>query len=1110
MIRRPESDARSEDAPQWYKDAIIYELHVRAFRDSNGDGIGDFQGLGEKLDYLQDLGVTALWLLPFYPSPLRDDGYDIADYNDVHDDYGNLADFKRFLKEAHRRGLRVITELVINHTSDQHPWFQKARHAKPGSAARDFYVWSDKPDRYQDARIIFQDFESSNWAWDPVAKAYYWHRFYTQQPDLNFDNPAVRQAVMKKMDFWFKMGVDGMRLDAVPYLFEREGTNCENLPETHELLKELRKHVDENHDGKMLLAEANQWPEDSVTYFGDGDECHMCFHFPVMPRLFMAIRMEDRFPILDILDQTPDIPESCQWAVFLRNHDELTLEMVTDEERDYMWRVYAHDQRARVNLGIRRRLAPLLENDRRKIELMNALLFSMPGTPVLYYGDEIGMGDNIYLGDRNAVRTPMQWSTDRNAGFSEANPQKLYLPIIIDPQYHYESINVEAQQASPHSLYWWTRRLIGLRKRFRAFGRGDLEFLQPENPKVLVFLRRFEDETLLIVANLSRHAQYVELDLSEMAGAKPVELFGQMEFPEITEDPTVLTLGAYGFFWFSLEPQQEPAETTSVPRLRLGKEPWDSLLQGRGQSRLATALDAYLKPRRWFRGKAREIKRVEIVDSMALPGTQPVSRFAFVEVEYSAGENDLYLLPIGFVPEAQAEEWETEKPYALIARLEGERPGYLIDATSEATFSQKLLELFTRRRGAKSHKGELEAQLRQTVRQQLNKEDLPEAEPSVAEQSNSSLVFDHRFIVKLFRELEPGLNPELELGQFLTKHGFEHVAPVLGSLHWQNGAERSVLAILQQYVPNEGDAWSYGLDSLRRFFERALAAPDEADAMKPPAKSPVTQIDDPIPHATQHLIGVFLERMTLLGQRTAELHQALASEPAEPDFSPEPYGQLSKRSLYQAMRTQHRQSFELLRKNRRHLNEGMKATVEETLALSGDIESCLRRVLDRRIESVRIRCHGDYHLGQVLFTGSDFVIIDFEGEPARSLGERRLKRSPLRDVAGMLRSFDYAAHVVLEEQVLRGGIQAEELERIRPWSRAAAYWSSVAFLKGYQSVAGGTDLVPEDRDLHALFLDAFLIDKALYEVSYELNNRPDWLGVPLGSLQDLVARSEKS
>ncbi|MFZ5811810.1 MAG: maltose alpha-D-glucosyltransferase, partial [Thermodesulfobacteriota bacterium] len=502
----------------WYKETIIYELHVRSFADGDGDGVGDFKGLIDKLDYLKRLGVGALWLQPFYPSPLRDDGYDIADYAGIHPAYGTLADFRRFLREAHKRGLRVITELVLNHTSDQHPWFQRARRARPGSARRDFYVWSDTPDRFRQARIIFKDFEQSNWSWDPVAKAYYWHRFYANQPDLNYDNPAVRRAMLKVVDFWLGMGVDGLRLDAVPYLFERQGTNCENLPQTHAFLKELRAHVDAAFPDRMLLAEANQWPEDAVAYFGRGDECHMAFHFPIMPRIFMSLWAEDRYPVVDILEQTPPIPAPCQWALFLRNHDELTLEMVSDEERDSMYRAYAKDDKARVNLGIRRRLAPLMQNNRRKMELINILLFSFPGTPILYYGDELGMGDNYHLGDRNGVRTPMQWSPDRNAGFSKANPQSLFLPVVIDPEYHYEVVNVETLERNQSSFLWWIRRLLAAYKAQPALGRGGLAFVRGENTKVLAVLRADRDERLLAVINLSRHAQVAELDLSDLAG----------------------------------------------------------------------------------------------------------------------------------------------------------------------------------------------------------------------------------------------------------------------------------------------------------------------------------------------------------------------------------------------------------------------------------------------------------------------------------------------------------------------------------------------------------------------------------------------------------------
>ena len=511
----------------WYKDAIIYELHIKAFRDGNGDGIGDFQGILERLDYLQDLGVTAIWVLPFYPSPQKDDGYDIADYYNINPAYGDIKQFKQFLKEAHQRDLKVITELVINHTSDQHPWFQRARKAPKGSPHRNFYVWTDDPNQYKDVRIIFQDFETSNWTWDPVGQQYYWHRFFHHQPDLNYDNPMVQEEIFKILDYWCSMGVDGFRLDAVPYLFEREGTNGENLPETHEFLKKLRRHIDEKYPGTLLLAEANMWPEDSASYFGDGDECHMNYHFPVMPRMFMALQTEDRYPITDIFDQTPEIPATCQWAIFLRNHDELTLEMVTDEERDYMYKVYVKDPKAKINLGIRHRLAPLMGNNRKKIELLNYLLFSLKGTPVIYYGDEIGMGDNFYLGDRDGVRTPMQWTSDRNAGFSEANPHRLYLPVILDPEYHYEFVNVEMQSRNTSSLLWWTKRIINKRKQYKAFGHGDMKFILSENPKILAFTRSYEDETILVVVNLSRYTQPAEIDLEMYKGYVPVEIFSK-------------------------------------------------------------------------------------------------------------------------------------------------------------------------------------------------------------------------------------------------------------------------------------------------------------------------------------------------------------------------------------------------------------------------------------------------------------------------------------------------------------------------------------------------------------------------------------------------------
>jgi maltose alpha-D-glucosyltransferase/alpha-amylase len=548
-VAAPENRATD---PLWYKDAVIYETHVKAFHDANGDGIGDLRGLIDKLDYLQALGIDCLWLLPLFPSPQKDDGYDISDYRAIHPDYGTLEDFGALVEAAHARGIRIVVELVVNHTSDQHPWFQAARRAPRDSPERSFYVWSDTEERYRDARIIFTDTEKSNWTWDPEARQYYWHRFFSHQPDLNFDNPAVLEGVLEVLRFWGELGVDGFRLDAVPYLVERDGTSCENLPETHTVIRKLRAFVDQHFPGRMLLAEANQWPADVRPYFGEGDECHMAFHFPLMPRIFLALRLEDVEPIIEIMNRTPAIPDSCQWALFLRNHDELTLEMVSSDERDYMYLAYGLDPRAKLNVGIRRRLAPLMDNSRRRIELLHALLFSFPGTPIIYYGDEIGMGDNIYLHDRNGVRTPMQWSPDRNAGFSRADPGRLYSAPISDPVYGYQAINVEGQERDSSSLLHWMRNIIALRKLFQAFGRGSMEILPVKNRRVLAYVRRLDEDVILCVANVSRFAQPAELDLSAFEGYVPVEMLGYTEFPRVGRLPYFLTLGPYGYYWFEL------------------------------------------------------------------------------------------------------------------------------------------------------------------------------------------------------------------------------------------------------------------------------------------------------------------------------------------------------------------------------------------------------------------------------------------------------------------------------------------------------------------------------------------------------------------------------
>ncbi|HEV2036164.1 MAG TPA: maltose alpha-D-glucosyltransferase [Candidatus Dormibacteraeota bacterium] len=1100
-----------DDDPLWYKDAIIYELHVRAFNDSDGDGSGDFRGLIERLPYLQELGVSALWLLPFYPSPLRDDGYDIADYTDVNPMFGRLADAREFVAEAHRRGMRVITELVANHTSDQHPWFQRARRARPGSAARDMYVWSETNQKYQDARIIFKDFETSNWTWDHVAGAYYWHRFFSHQPDLNYDNPRVKEALFKACDFWLDMGIDGMRLDAVPYLFEREGTNCENLPETHQFLRELRRHVDAGYRNRMLLSEANQWPEDSAAYFGEGDECHMSFHFPLMPRLFMSIRMEDRFPIIDILAQTPPIPDNSQWALFLRNHDELTLEMVTDEERDYMYRAYTQDRAARINLGIRRRLAPLLGNERRRIELMNGLLFSLPGTPVLYYGDEIGMGDNIFLGDRNGVRTPMQWSGDRNAGFSRSNRQRLYLPVITDPEYHYETVNVETQHQNPHSLLSWMKRLIALRKRHRAFGRGTMELLRPDNRKILAFVRRYESEQILCVANLSRFLQTVNLDLSQWKGLVPVELFGATELPVIGETPYFLTLGPHSFFWFSLQPSANPLALSDAPAAAAAlpevtaADGWDSVLVGGpAKERLESVLVGYVRRRRWFGGKARRLRSIQITDAIDVPGADGTAYLTTILVQYREGDPETYLLPVAYAKPSEAAQILERWPHAAICWLVSdgeEQRGLLHDALGPPGFAESLLAAIARRRRSTGAAGTLVGSTTRAFMRLRGPETTKlETALSAAEQSNNSVVFGERLILKVFRRLEEGVNPELEVGRFLTeKTNFIQIAPVAGSLEYRRDkGEPVTMAILQGYVPNQGDAWSYTLKTLAHFF-KGVELPAAGD---PPAlrRSLLAASTTETTEVATRTVGAYLESAELLGKRTAELHAALASDPDDLAFAPELISQQDQRSIYQSLSGLALRSMELLRGQLNKLPEDAREDARKVIELEPRIAAGLRSFLARRLKTTRIRVHGDYHLGQVLYTGHDFVIIDFEGEPTRTLYERRLKRLALRDVAGMLRSFDYASQAAFKSEQ----ISAEALPRMELWARFWVESVSAAFLRSYMNTAGAASFVPHSPEDLELQLTTMLLEKALYELRYELNLRPDWVRIPLRGIIDLL------
>ncbi|WP_297676532.1 maltose alpha-D-glucosyltransferase [Tepidiforma sp.] len=1092
---RAERSAVLTGDPLWYKDAVIYELHVRAFHDGNGDGVGDFAGLTAKLDYLQELGVTAVWLLPFYESPLRDDGYDIADYRKIHPAYGTLAEFKTFLREAHARGLRVITELVVNHTSDQHPWFQRARRAPKGSAYRNYYVWSDTAAEYADARIIFKDFERSNWTWDPVAGQYYWHRFYSHQPDLNFENPRVRREIMDVADFWLELGVDGFRLDAVPYLFEAEGTTCENLPPTHAFLKELRAHVDAKFPGRMLLAEANQWPEDAVAYFGNGDECHMAFHFPLMPRLFMSVRMEDRFPTTEILEQTPPIPETCQWALFLRNHDELTLEMVTDEERDYMYRVYAAEDRARVNLGIRRRLAPLLANNRRLIELLNALLFSLNGTPVIYYGDEIGMGDNIYLGDRDSVRTPMQWSADRNAGFSRANPQKLYLPVIIDPEYHYESVNVDAQQANPSSLLWWMRRLIGLRRRHPAFARGSLQFVECDNHRVLAFVREYAGERLLVVANLSRFAQAAHLSLGAYAGTEPVELFGNGRFPRVGSEPYFLSLGPHSFYWFELAaPGADGRAEPVLPEIAVDVSP-EEVFDGR-RAALDAVLAEYVPARRWFGGLTRRPRRVRVADRVPLRARGlPPTAFAVVLVEYEQGEPDQFGLLLSLVPEGRRGGVEAAAGWAVAAEIRnaaGER-WLLVDGLALPEVCGALPGLFRARTRLAGERGGLVF-----VPEPGARFNGVEGMPVLgrAEQSNTSVHYPGQFVFKAIRRLEPGVHPQVELGELLAKTPAAGMVPRLAGYveYVRDGARPAVAAVIEAAVPHQYDAWTFATEQLERMLEEVAAARLEAPK--------VSEADHPLelgpaPEGLAGFAGGWLEFAETLGRRTAELHAALAGI-AHPDFAPERYTPFYQRALAQGFRVQARRSLRALRRCLPTLSAEAVALAGLVLEKEPALLERLQQVARRKLESLRIRCHGDLHLGQVLVNGREPVFIDFEGEPARSLGERRLRRSPLRDVAGMVRSFHYASRAGLR-QVVEGHAAGTgtDLER---WALAWYLWTSRAYLDGYFAAARANGLPGGSDEEHRFLLDTFVLDKAFYELGYELDHRPDWAEIPLRGL----------
>ena len=1089
--------------PLWFKDAVIYQVHVKAFFDANDDGVGDFRGLTEKLDYIKELGATCIWLLPFFPSPMRDDGYDIGDYRNVNPAFGTMHDFRAFVKAAHDRGIRVLIELVINHTSDQHAWFQRARRAKRGSVWRDFYVWSDTDTKYDGTRIIFTDTETSNWTWDPVAGQYYWHRFFSHQPDLNFDNPRVIEAVMNVMRYWLDTGVDGLRLDAVPYLCEREGTSNENLPETHGVIKIMRAVLDHEYTDKIFLAEANQWPEDVRPYFGDGDECHMAFHFPLMPRMFMAIAEEDRYPIIDIMRQTPEIPQTCQWAIFLRNHDEMTLEMVTDRERDKMYRIYASESRARINVGIRRRLAPLMENDRRRIELLLGLLLSMPGTPIVYYGDEIGMGDNVYLNDRDGVRTPMQWSIDRNGGFSRSDPARLFLPPIMDPIYGFQAVNVESQSRTPSSLINWLRKLIAVRQGYKVFGRGTLTFLTPANRKVIAYVREYEEEKVLCVANLSRTAQQVVLDLSPYQGRVPVEMSGWSPFHAIAQDRYAVSLPGHGFYWFLLSdkaraPQwfsELPGQLPELVTLVLARDASAANLSGKARELFENdVLPAYLPKQRWFADKGGQtIVQGKIVDTVRIEratvagdaqvGSAEVNAYLTI---VEAGINR-YFVPVTIVDEGGEEERSPAQLRATMARTRrGARSGFLYDGFAIDSVVVQMLDDMRLNRKVTSPFGGIFVSIGSESLDEAFAGDTHRIRRMDVEQSNTSVVVDEHTVLKGYRRVHAGPHPELEIARFLTQVGYKNTPALMGSLEYvdETGAS-TALAIAQQFIESQGDGWAVVLAYLERFFDR----------QKNMSFSEV---------ATHDYHDVFLERARRLGTRTGEVHRAFASETGDPAFDPEPTTQEDVEQWTQRARESAHKALSELEKALDRIPADMREFAESLIERRDEIDG--RLAIGHTLDGVmKTRYHGDYHLGQVLVVADDFMLVDFEGEPSRSLEERRLKSSPLRDVAGMLRSINYAAVAGM-----RGATadRAEDTSSLEPLALDWERRSVDAFMSGYRESIGGCPSIPSDEDNFQKLLELFIMEKAFYEMSYELANRPSWVRIPLEGIRSILGAPE--
>ncbi len=1076
-------------AVPWYADSVIYELHLRAFFDGNRDGIGDFKGATEKLDYLVELGVTTLWLLPFYPSPLRDAGYDISDYLAVHPDYGSLYDFRRFLSEAHARGLRVIVELVLNHTSDRHPWFDTARRAPPGSVERDRYVWSNSPERFREARIIFQDFERSNWSWDPVARAYYWHRFYGHQPDLNYDSPSTQRAMISVAEFWLGLGVDGLRLDAVPYLYEREGTSCENLPETHAFLKHLRTELDRRFSGRVLLAEANQWPEEAARYFGNGDECHLAFHFPLMPRMFTAIQTEVRSPLVDILSATPPIPADCRWALFLRNHDELTLEMVTDEERDYLYRTYARDARGRVNLGIRRRLAPLMGGDRAKIELMELLLFTLPGTPVIYYGDEILMGDDATLGDRDSVRTPMQWNRGRNAGFSRARAGRLYLPIVSDPDYRPEVVNVEGQQRNLASHLWWMKRLIRMRRRLRTLGNGRLQVLEPENPRLFAFLRRGEED-VLVAANLAASAQAAEFDLSAFEGRVPVDVFSGARFAPLRRGSLPLAFGPHGYYVLLLA----PAESTGLPEVpspyRFALErSLSELWSPANRQKLETeVLPAYLSERSWFEARGRSIDFVRLRDVVPLgPGAAPAGGWiAVVDVFYASGPPEAYAVPLRAMSDPARPSREPPATGSIVARLDlGETRGRLCDDLDAPTFRCALVRIAREGGSYAGTSGSLEGRPVSAG---------PTGSPRSSPSSEGSSI---RGTVVFRRRLPGRFDAEAAMARRLTEIGFVGTSPLLGGVVYvERGADPQSLALVFGSEEGEADVARETEEDVVRFLTDVRAS------VESPPFPLFAQVDAPttaLPDELRSAVGESaLRRLADLGALVGRFHLCLVGPAEDPTFAPVAFEYLYQASLSYSLSTQLRKLFAKLR------SPGVPGVGEnlDVEAIVGNESALLRRahqLTAHRFDSVRILTHGSLSIETVRRAGNRLVLTGYGREPVP------VKRSSLRDVASLVRSLQYLCDRAAERFAGPPGRRAPSVDAwAHLWYRAAAR----TVFDAYESVVEGSRLVPPEREARTALLETFLLERCVVELLDLLARPPGRWELPARALRELLSSQE--